>query len=98
MAEQETGIPDPRDLLGRLSSQRMRERSAEIVRDRAAARADAGDPVGAAHQMALMDLYLYAEHPYPDVEETWRDMSKWRPPLTMADAPFSSPAAMCAGD
>lgn len=44
----------------------------------------------------LADLYANAEHPYPDVEETWRDMVKYhRPPLTAMDAPVGSPAARC---
>ncbi|MFT0892210.1 hypothetical protein [Pseudochelatococcus sp. G4_1912] len=44
---------------------------------------------------ALADLYRRAEHPYQDVEESWQDTFKWRPPLRVSDGPFSSPAELC---
>ncbi|MFT0890986.1 hypothetical protein [Pseudochelatococcus sp. G4_1912] len=43
----------------------------------------------------LADLYRRAEHPYQNVEESWQDTFKWRPPLRVSDGPFSSPAELC---
>lgn len=100
--------PTQADIAAALTSPEARQRLAGMLR-RAAKRHDDYAKrrfqfdgkerfLGAATDYkALADLYERAEHAYQDAAEHWRDLLPWRPGLSLADAPFSSPGAMCTG-